>query len=425
MITSFTSITEIETYLLSIPKFSTGGSSAANFNLNRMIEFCSVMGNPQEMYSTIHVAGTNGKGTVCRMFTSVYQEGGYKTGLYTSPHLRKVQERFLVDGIEISNDKLIGFFRKFGTHIQESAYTFFEITTAIAFWYFAQEEVDIAIIETGLGGRLDATNVLKSDLSVITSIGMDHTDLLGNTLASIAFEKGGIIKKYRPVVIGQLPKEAEDKLVEIAQNLDSELIRASDLAPRIDNRRIQLDIAGSKINLEYPGKRIDAVNSAIVCRGVKQLEEKFPVSLHSIISGIENMQNRYPNTAVFEKLHPGKMWYFDGAHNPDATGQLIEHLLNIAPAESWTVVVSFMKDKLTDDTTRSWNAFPNLFVWQMDGERAASTAEMIHCFPHARFIEASGENPVNLFETELVIFSGSFYFYEVVSNWMGTKTNSL
>ena len=421
----FSSLSEIEEFLNSIPKFSSSGKSAANFNLNRMVAFCAKMGNPEKQFKSIHVAGTNGKGTVCRMFASVYRSAGFKTGLYTSPHLLSVQERFRVDEYEISEVQLLEFFRQFGQHINDAGYTFFEITTAIAFWFFAREGVEIAIIETGLGGRLDATNVIKPELSVITSIGFDHTDILGNTLASIAFEKGGIIKEGKPVILGHLQKEAKDVLVEIAKCRSSDVFTSDELRAKYHHSSIKLETKNGLLSIPYAGKKIDALNAAIVYRGVQQLSEQLKVSQEDFVRGIEHVRQYYPLNASFEQLKPDKQWFFDGAHNSDATKILTEHLLTYAPAEKWTVVLSFMNDKLTDEVAHIWSSFPNLFLWQMKGERAADAVKMLHFFPHATLLKTDQIKMDNLFETELVIFSGSFYFYHVVSSWMGTKSNSL
>ena len=422
---NFSTAEEVEQYLNTIPKFSSSGKSASNFDLSRMKQFCSEMGNPEKKFKSIHVAGTNGKGTVCRMFASVYRTAGYKTGLYTSPHLLRVHERFKVDGYEISDEQLLEFFRRYGDHIKKEQYTFFEITTAIALWYFAKEEVDIAIIETGLGGRLDATNVIFSELAVITSIGLDHTDILGNTLSEIALEKAGIIKKNKPVIIGNLKKEAENVICDVARKNDSEKICVEDLNPKLSDEFIHLYSDGEELTISYKGKGVDAVNSAIVLQGVKQLKDTLPVTPLQFVGGIENFKVNYPLNASFQQLKPNTSWYFDGAHNADATRLLIKHMHSIAPAEEWTVVLSYMKDKLSQEIGEFWADFPNLFIFEMEGERSAKLAEMQALFPHAKFLDINENQTANLFETELVIFSGSFYFYKAVSDWMGTETNSL
>ncbi len=185
-----------------LPMFSRIGAAAIKPNLDNTIAICNFLGNPEKKFKTIHIAGTNGKGSTSHMLASIFQEAGYKTGLYTSPHLYDFRERIKVNGQMCSQEFVIDFTNKIKPCIQKIEPSFFEITVGMAFDYFAQEKVDIAIIETGLGGRLDSTNVIEPELSIITNIGFDHMALLGNTIEAIASEKAGIIKKETPVVIG-------------------------------------------------------------------------------------------------------------------------------------------------------------------------------------------------------------------------------
>ena len=185
-----------------LPMFSRIGAAAIKPNLDNTIAICAFLGHPEKKIKTIHIAGTNGKGSTSHMLASIFQEAGYKTGLYTSPHLYDFRERIKVNGQMCSQDFVIDFTNKIKPCIEKIAPSFFEITVGMAFDYFVQEKVDIAIIETGLGGRLDSTNVIEPELSIITNIGFDHMALLGNTLEAIASEKAGIIKKETPVVIG-------------------------------------------------------------------------------------------------------------------------------------------------------------------------------------------------------------------------------
>jgi dihydrofolate synthase/folylpolyglutamate synthase len=182
--------------------FSRIGAAAIKPNLDNTIAICAFLGHPEKKIKTIHIAGTNGKGSTSHMLASIFQEAGYKTGLYTSPHLYDFRERIKVNGQMCSQDFVIDFTNKIKPCIEKIEPSFFEITVGMAFEYFSQEKVDIAIIETGLGGRLDSTNVIEPELSIITNIGFDHMALLGNTLEAIASEKAGIIKKETPVVIG-------------------------------------------------------------------------------------------------------------------------------------------------------------------------------------------------------------------------------
>jgi len=190
-----------------LPMFTRIGSAAIKKDLTNTVALCRALNNPHTQFKTIHVAGTNGKGSTSHMLASILQEAGYKTGLYTSPHLIDFRERIKVNGTMISEEKVVDFVAKYRTLFEEIKPSFFEWTVALCFHHFAQEKVDIAIIETGLGGRLDSTNIIQPILSVITNIGWDHTDLLGDTLAKIASEKAGIIKTGIPVVIGEHQEE--------------------------------------------------------------------------------------------------------------------------------------------------------------------------------------------------------------------------
>lgn len=418
---NFQSFLDVEDFLNSIPMFSQRGTKAANFNLDRMKEFCRALGDPQINFKSIHVAGTNGKGTVCRMLASVYQTAGFKTGMYTSPHLVNFRERFMINGNMIDECDLIDFFNLHAKHIRGQAYTYFEITTAIAFWYFSKNKVDIAIIETGLGGRLDATNVIFPEISVITSIGMDHTDLLGTTLESIAGEKAGIIKPQIPVVVGNLLPEAKNVIKKIADKHESKLTKAEKYQPRYLNGSIVLMDGDTEIRLKKTFlKKIDAVNVAVSYDITRIMSDRLFIAPEKFISGIEQMAQNYQRRGTFEKLAQNKEWYFDGAHNTEAIEQLISHLEEIAPPNCWTAVLSFMKDKLNPEIASLWSRFPNIKLAGMKFERAATLAEMKQLFPHATELILNEKNRKNDFETELVIFTGSFYFYNEVCKWMGT-----
>lgn len=187
--------------------FSRIGAAAYKADLTNTIRLCNTLGNPQHKFKSIHVAGTNGKGSTSHMLAAILQTAGYKTGLYTSPHLKDFRERIKVNGEMVSEEFVILFTERIRARIEEIEPSFFEITVVMAFEYFAQQEVDIAIIETGLGGRLDSTNVIVPELSIITNIGWDHMNLLGNSLEKIAAEKAGIIKETIPVVVGEVIPE--------------------------------------------------------------------------------------------------------------------------------------------------------------------------------------------------------------------------
>lgn len=216
-------------YLYSrLPMFSRQGASAIKKDLHNTVLLCESLGNPHNKFKTIHVAGTNGKGSVSHMLAAVLQVAGYKTGLYTSPHLRDFRERIRINGQMIPEETVVSFVHEQQGLIETVDPSFFEVTVAMAFDYFAREDVDIAIIETGLGGRLDSTNIISPVLSVITNIGFDHVAILGNTLPQIAREKAGIIKSGIPVVIGEATGEVREVFVEKAASEQSPIYFAAE-----------------------------------------------------------------------------------------------------------------------------------------------------------------------------------------------------
>lgn len=421
----FSNIDIIRDFLNRIPKFSTDGQAAANFNLDRMRVLCEMMGNPQQNFPSVHVAGTNGKGTVCRLLSSVYQNAGYKTALYTSPHLEKVEERFRINTTEISEEQLILFFQSYGTNLIEGGYTFFEITTAIAFWFFSSQDVDLAIIETGLGGRLDATNVIQPLVSIITSVGIDHADILGDTVSKIAAEKGGIIKKGVPVFIGNLKKDALDVIHQIAQNSGSKVTELHKEVSVYENGIIQIKTGtGDLIIYSETFKEIDSFNIQLCWNVITYLQPRYPVKDIIFREGVEMIASLYTKRAVFERLNSKLDWFFDGAHNEDAITYLIQHLKQLAPLSSWNVVLSFMSDKLNKEIARRWSVFDSIFVYEMPYERAAKIDQMLEYFPTANVLEDANINNLTDLKSELVIFSGSFYFYSIASAWLGTMDAS-
>ena len=192
----------LEFLFSSLPAYERTGTSGYKPGLERITSFCRHLGNPQRNSYTVHVTGTNGKGSVSHMIAAVLQQAGYRTGLFTSPHLKDFRERIRVDGEMIPKQKVVNFVDKHHDVMVASELSFFEMTAALAFDYFAQSDVEVAVIETGLGGRLDATNLILPIVSIVTNIGLEHTALLGDTLRKIAREKAGIIKKSIPVILG-------------------------------------------------------------------------------------------------------------------------------------------------------------------------------------------------------------------------------
>lgn len=221
-----------------LPMYQRVGEAAFKKNLDNTIKLCSIVGNPQDTFQSIHIAGTNGKGTTTHIIAAGLQAQGYKVGVYTSPHYKDFRERIKINGEYISKKYVIDFIQSNKAHLEDIKPSFFEMTVALAFSYFADEHVDFAVIETGLGGRLDSTNVISPLISVITNISFDHQNMLGNTLPEIAGEKAGIIKKSVPVVIGEYQKEVAYVFEDKARALQSNLTFAEhelDLVPYEEN----------------------------------------------------------------------------------------------------------------------------------------------------------------------------------------------
>ncbi len=216
-------------YLFSqLPMYQRVGSTAMKKNLDNIRGLCGFLNNPQDRFPSIHIAGTNGKGTTAHVLSSLLQEHGYKVGLYTSPHYKDFRERIKINGEYILEEDVIGFTAYIKQSLKDLRPSFFEITVAMAFDYFSKQKVDVAIIETGLGGRLDSTNIITPELSVITNIGFDHMNMLGDTLVQIAGEKAGIIKKKKPVLIGEKQDDVKAVFESIAVQNQSELSYAED-----------------------------------------------------------------------------------------------------------------------------------------------------------------------------------------------------
>jgi dihydrofolate synthase/folylpolyglutamate synthase len=279
--------------------------------------FARLLGHPERQYPIIHVAGTNGKGSVCAMLEACFRANGFKTGLFTSPHLVRLGERIRVDGQAISDQEIIDcveWMRSLadqGLSISPELYpTFFEFIAAMAFHVFARDQVDVAIVETGLGGRLDATNIVEPVVSVITSIGLDHCDVLGHDVASIAREKAGILKKHKPVVLGWLPEEAETVVREIAANLECRVIETSRL------RGMELpktSLAGS----------FQRKNGAVAITTCELLRDRFALQISKCRNALLEVQwpGRWQEIGVV-----GRTVILDATHNAEGCRCLDEHL---------------------------------------------------------------------------------------------------
>jgi dihydrofolate synthase / folylpolyglutamate synthase len=422
----FQTFEDVSRYLESMPRFQMLGASAANFSLDAIRAFCVHMGDPQNSFRSVHIAGTNGKGTTAHMLHSVYMAEGYVSGLFTSPHLLKFNERFRINGRQIEDEVLLQFFHEYGHLTSTHRLTFFELSVAIAFWYFRKIKVDVAIIETGLGGRLDATNIITPACSVITSIAMDHTDLLGDTLQLIAAEKGGIIKPGVQVICGDLPAIAREVIRHIAEQNGSPLIEALELQPEYTPGIIRMthpECGPLIIRPDIAGP-VQAKNAAMAVSVVHTLSSFLPVSCQALTTGLETAAASTGLMGRYEKLLPDANWYFDGGHNAEALSHLPELLYEIADLGASTAVIALNRDKATKDVLNFYKAFKSVYFYRMDGDRSADFENIARHIPDAVFINPANEEtsgPLLRFNREeLVIFSGSFYFYPVVKRWLAS-----
>ena len=354
-------------YLYSqLPMFSKVGISAYKKDLHNTIALCNHIGNPQEKYKSIHIAGTTGKGSTSHMIAAILQESGYKVGLYTSPHLKDFGERIRVNGQKISESFVVDFTERNIAIAKEIEPSFFEMTVAMAFEYFAEQHVDFAVIETGLGGLLDSTNIITPILSVITNIGYDHQNILGNTLEEIATQKAGIIKQNIPVVIGEtlpetkpifletaLRKSATIRFAEedyITSYIDSEgellLCNVSDVAENV-TEKFRTSLSGL-----YQAKNICTVLAAV--KELRKMEINIPeAALHS---GIEKVKEITGLRGRWEILQQHPTIIADVAHNKDGIQQIIDQLNINYPTAQLHFVLGFVKDKDVEDVLK---LFPN------------------------------------------------------------------
>lgn len=314
-----------------LPQFQKIGSKAYKADLSNILSICKVLGNPHQKIKTIHVAGSNGKGSVSHMLASILHEAGYKVGLYTSPHLKDFRERIKINGKEISKQKVIEFVKEYQPKLKEIRPSFFEWTVGLAFYYFKEEKTDINVIETGLGGRLDSTNILFPEVSVMTNISLEHTAILGDTLEKIATEKAGIIKPNTPVVIGKTQPETKEVFIQKAKEDNSPIL----FAEEAKKQRFELDLKGE----------IQQENAQTVFQTIEVLnQQNYSISKENIIAGLQKV---IPNTQLlgrFQVVSEKPKVIYDTAHNPDGLKILINEIAKLNP-EKLHVVIGIAKDK--------------------------------------------------------------------------------
>lgn len=369
-----------------LPMFSRMGSAAIKKDLDNIIVLCEALGNPQHTFKTIHVGGTNGKGSVSHMLSSIFQSAGINTGLYTSPHLYDFRERIRVNGIMVNESFVVEFVEKIRPLIEKIRPSFFEITVAMAFEFFAVRQVEMAIIEVGLGGRLDSTNIISPEFSVITNIGWDHMNLLGNSLEAIATEKAGIIKPDIPVVIGER-QHAIDKVFEkIAGEKQSPVYFASDEFTAVDQKWENGTLAIEVMDREkhktiwwetdlqgiYQGKNICTV---LKCRQLIEMNTSFPVSEAIVVHALKNVKKLTGLQGRWDVIHEEPLVVLEVAHNTDGIQQMMDHL-NKLKFDQLHLIIGMVKDKDVDEVLKLLPEKANYYFSHAHIPRALSAPEL-------------------------------------------------
>lgn len=416
-----------------LPAYHRVGKAAYRNDLDNTILLDEYFGHPHSGYRTIHVAGTNGKGSVSHMIASVLQEAGFKTGLYTSPHLKDFRERIKVDGEMIAEKDVVDFVSKHREIIEKVKPSFFEMTVAMALNYFAERKVDIAVIEVGLGGRLDSTNIINPVLCVITNIGHDHMDLLGDSIEKVAVEKAGIIKGNTPVVISETQAETEKIFIAKANDMNSLICFADqeyecelgnyDNANSIRSYKMhslsENNLSEGIVPLagDYQVKNLQAVYAAIY-----QLKSVIGVSEENIVQGIRNVVVNTGLSGRWQVLSTSPLTICDTGHNKEGLEYVLGQLQRI-PKTGLHIVIGFVNDK---DLATVLPLFPidAIYYFTKAAVQRALNEEILkseatrfglkgNSFPDVKSALESARN--NAKQTDLIFIGGStFVVAEVV-----------
>lgn len=314
-----------------LPMYQREGKTAYKADLSNTLKLASYLSNPETKFRSIHIAGTNGKGSTSHMIASILQEAGYKVGLYTSPHLKDFRERIRIDGKPISKQFVISFIKRHKVFFEVNKLSFFEMTVGMAFEYFSKQDIDIAVVEVGMGGRLDSTNILSPEISVITNIGLDHTQFLGDTLELIAGEKGGIIKPNIPVVIGETQKETKPVFDRISKKNNAKIVYAD----KVETKVYKCDLKGS-----YQQKNIKTAIQAI-----KELKlKKYKILNVAIEKGLKNVVKNTGLLGRWQVLNTEPKVVCDTGHNKEGLTYVM-HQLSKEDYKQLHIVFGVVNDK--------------------------------------------------------------------------------
>ena len=343
-----------------LPMYQLQGASAYKEDLTNIKLFSAHLRNPEKQLKCIHVAGTNGKGSTSHMLASVLQEAGYKVGLYTSPHLKDFRERIKINGEEISEAFVIEFIAKHKLFFEENDMSFFEMSVGLAFDYFAFEKVDIAIIEVGLGGRLDATNILTPLVSVITNIDLDHTQFLGNTPREIAGEKAGIIKPNVPVIIGEYTPETQPVFLAKAEENQAPIYFASDLISEV----FPSDLIG---DYQFHNKKTVQQTMAVL-----NAQNEFEVSIENLKAGLLNVSKNTGLQGRWQQLGENPKIICDTAHNKHGLA-IVMNQIQKETFEDLHIVLGVVNDKDLDSILPLFPKKAHYYFCRPDSSRGLAT----------------------------------------------------
>ncbi|QNL21073.1 bifunctional folylpolyglutamate synthase/dihydrofolate synthase [Hyphobacterium sp. CCMP332] len=363
-----------------LPMFQRIGKSAFKKDLSNTLKLCEALGNPQNKFKSIHIAGTNGKGSTAHSLASILQESSYKTGLYTSPHLKSFTERIKINGVEVSEDYIVEFVHLHNELIEDIRPSFFEITVAMAFDYFAKEKVDIAVLEVGMGGRFDSTNVIDPILSVITSIDLDHMEFLGPDISSIAFEKAGIIKNERPVVISEWQEESAPIFIEKAKQCQSEIYFAEDdveIESKGDGKYlVKSEIFYDIIDFELKGD-YQIHNLPGIIKSAELLNFLgYEIKTKSICIGLEKVIRNTGIKGRWQILSKEPWIICDTGHNEEGMRYILNQINNYK-FDKLIAVLGFVNDKNINKILDFWPKDTLFIFCQANIPRAMNTDEII------------------------------------------------
>ena len=415
----------LDTMYSRLPFFQNQGKTAYKADLSRTIEMLNRLENPHENIKTVHIAGTNGKGTSAHILASILQSAGYKVGLYTSPHLKSFRERIRINGVEISESRIVDFVEQLDILIGNLSPSFFEMTVVMGFQYFFESGVDIAVIETGLGGRLDSTNVISPEVSLITTIGMDHTDILGDTIQEIASEKAGIIKENVPVVLSSAQPDLfpifEKKVNDIGSRInkkswDYSLIAKSEFDLIVDGENHQYEI-NPEIKANYFLKNVPGV--------IEVIKELALIGWHindsHVVQGINRVVSNTGLKGRFQVLAQSPTVIADVSHNPDGLAELFDQI-SLMEYSSLHVVFGTVRDKNVKSLRKILPHDAKYYITQSNTPRSMLAEELQHHLelPEAKTFDDVNEALESAFlsseEDDLILVTGSTFVVAELKN---------